>query len=210
MKKLYDFLCATQLDPDSPGEWYRVAPIQKLADCLAELDVENLQLESFTTTYNDYNYHKMALQFNLPIEEIKTWLLDPKYKKYSDNANSQIAVIPAAQKIKIQQILADQLNLDIDTMLMRVQVQAPGEMIALHLDPWKTQLFNAQDSQVCRYVWFLHDQYPGQVWLMGDQSINWKANDLVFFDNTKLPHATVNLGYHDRYCMIITGKKTKK
>lgn len=210
MKKLYDFLCDTQLDPANPGTWYRVAPIQDLADCLTELDVTNLQLESFTTTYNDYNYNKMALQFDLPVEEIKTWLLDPEYKKYSDNANSQIAVIPVAQEIKIRQILANQLNLDIDSMLMRVQVQAPGEMIALHLDPLKTQLFDAQDSEVCRYVWFLQDQYPGQVWLMGDQSINWKANDLVFFDNTKLPHATANLGYHDRYCMIVTGKKTKK
>lgn len=209
MKKLYDFLCATQLDPADPGIWYRVEPIQELADCLAELDVTSLQLEPFTTVYNDYNFNKMALQFGLSVEEIKTWLLDPEYKKYSDNANSQIAMIPPAQEVKIRQILANQLNLDIDTLLTRVHVQAPGEIIALHVDPLKTRLFNAQSSEVCRYVWFLQDQYPGQVWLMVNQAIEWKANDLVFFDNTKLPHATANLGYHNRYCMIITGKKTK-
>jgi hypothetical protein len=209
MKKLYDFLCDTQLDPNDPGRWYRVDSTQELADCLAELDVPGLELEPFTTTYNDYNVNKMALQFGLSVKEIKSWLFDPEYKKYSDNANSQIAVIPPAQEVKIRQILASLLDLDIDTMLMRVQVQAPGELIALHLDPLKTQLFNAESSEVCRYVWFLQDQYPGQVWLMDNQAIEWKANDLVFFDNAKLPHATANLGYHNRYCMIITGKKTK-
>lgn len=205
MKKLYDFLCNKQLDPARPGSWHRVAPSEQLCQHLKNLDVRSLPLEPFVTTYNDYNYNKMATQFDLPVEEVKSWLLDPEYQRYSDNANSRIAVVPTDQESRLRETLADFLKLEASTLLMRIQVQAPGEMVALHLDPLKTQLFGADDQCIHRYAWFLEDQQPGQVWLMDTQSILWKAGDLVYFDNTRLPHATANLGYHDRYVMIITG-----
>lgn len=205
MKKLYDFLCNTQIDPDNPGTWHALRPNAALSDCLAALDISSLPLESFVTTYNDYNYNKQAAQFGVSVEEIKSWMLDPEYKRYSDNANSRIAVMPADSESKIRHQLADYLNLEEDTLLMRIQVQAPGEMIALHLDPLKTKLFGAENKEIVRYAWFLEDQHPGEVWLMNNTAIHWKAGDLIYFDNTKLPHATANLGYHDRYVMIITG-----
>lgn len=205
MKKLYDFLCKTQLDPDKPGTWYSLHPSVALTNWLEELDISSLPLESFVTTYNDYNYTKQAAQFGMSVEEIKSWMLDPEYKRYSDNANSRIAVMTADSEAKVRRELAAHLNLEEDTLLMRIQVQAPGEMIALHLDPFKTKLFGADDKEIVRYAWFLENQHPGEIWLMNHEAIHWKAGDLVYFDNTRLPHATANLGYHNRYVMIITG-----
>ena len=209
MKKLYDFLCKTQMDPNNPGTWHMLRPNGALLECLAELDVPNMPLEPFVNTYNDYNYNKQAAQFGMSVEEIKEWMLDPNYKRYSDNANSRIAVMPSDLEARIRHELAEYLGLEKDTLLMRIQVQAPGEMIALHLDPLKTKLFGAEDEQILRYAWFLEDQHPGEVWLMDNAAIYWKAGDLVYFDNTRLPHATANLGYNDRYVMIITGTKKK-
>jgi hypothetical protein len=205
MKKLYDFLCEKQMNPDWPGSWHRVQPSHTLCQRLNDLAVRSLPLESFVTTYNDYNYNKMATQFGVSVEEVKSWLLDPEYQRYSDNANSKIAVLSAEQESVLRAELSDFLKLEASTLLMRIQVQAPGEMIALHLDPLKTRLFGTNDQSIHRYAWFLEDQKPGQIWLMNEQAIQWKAGDLVYFDNTRLPHATANIGYHDRYVMIITG-----
>jgi hypothetical protein len=210
MKKLYDFLYQTQVDPANPGRWYTLRPNQPLLDCLSEMNIRSCKLESFVTTYNDYNYTKQAAQFNMTVEEIKSWMLDPEYQRYSDNANSRIAILPTDLESRIRHELAEYLGLVEDTLLMRIQVQAPGEMIALHLDPLKTKLFGAEDEEILRYAWFLEDQAPGQIWIMGEtnQPVFWRSGDLVYFDNTKLPHATANVGYNDRYVMIITGTKS--
>jgi hypothetical protein len=89
-----------------------------------------------------------------------------------------------------------------------MQNQKPGEMVGLHLDGYKHHVFGLtadQEHLVTRYAVFLQDQQLGQVWFINRDHLQWCRGDVYTWDQSRVPHGTANLGFHDRPVLVVTG-----
>ena len=85
----------------------------------------------------------------------------------------------------------------------------PGQMFPWHYDRFKSNVFTGvhdKENKVKRWLVMLDDQKPGQVFLMGDQYIEWKKGDVIAWQNVELPHGGGNFGYWPRFSLRITGE----
>lgn len=94
-----------------------------------------------------------------------------------------------------------------------VNLQNPGTVARVHFDINKGFFINAlpddlanslTPEKVRKFVWFLEDQQPGQMFMMGNSYLRWKAFDCFEWPWYML-HATANASEVNRTAMIITG-----
>lgn len=85
----------------------------------------------------------------------------------------------------------------------RIHRQMPGQMLWMHYD------FSA-DEDWEQYFVFLNDWAPGQVSLLGTESItNWRSGDVYKVNGHVTPHGAVNCGYGERWLAAIKGRSSK-
>jgi hypothetical protein len=102
---------------------------------------------------------------------------------------------------------------DIDYVDVHFQNLRAGMLTTLHFDVNRSLLlkcapefqqmkFQAEDKH--RYIVFLQDQQPGQIFQVGEEYVTWKAGDIMGFP-WYMPHCTANCGAPDRYILSIIG-----
>jgi hypothetical protein len=81
--------------------------------------------------------------------------------------------------------------------------QFPGDMLWMHYDCYT-------DHEWEKYIMFLNDWGPGQVFLVGDKALtNWKSGDVYWVDVLSTPHGTCNCGPEERWTATFKGKPKK-
>ncbi len=95
---------------------------------------------------------------------------------------------------------------------VKMHVQHPGQMFPLHIDrPWHNDFHVDVHSlrQVPshqRYLVFMEDQQPGQLFQMDLDHLQWRAGDVFTWDAASTMHGSANMGYWPRYMLLITLK----
>jgi hypothetical protein len=110
----------------------------------------------------------------------------------------------------ISEKLCKRLNVTYDYCQITCQVQPPGYISPLHIDSRKTiypkegEKFDPrQTPDHSRWIIFMEDWQPGQAFEMGFKYIKWKKGDVFFWDTKDVPHALANMGYWDRFLILI-------
>jgi hypothetical protein len=95
-----------------------------------------------------------------------------------------------------------------------MNLQKAGMLLPLHYD--RNRCFdgymseesrtNASPGEIVKLIYFLQDQQPGQMFQLGSEFLQWKANDL-FEWKWWAPHASANCSIYDRSAMTIIGIK---
>ena len=108
----------------------------------------------------------------------------------------------------VRKIISVKLNFSKKDLVLNVWAQEPGQMAPLHYDKLKHRDFNMHEEEekyIKRMIVFLDDQKPGQIFYLGGQTVNWKAGDVLEWDQTAYDHGSANFGYHSRPILLITG-----
>jgi len=104
-----------------------------------------------------------------------------------------------------------------------IHLQERNQMLAMHRDlcPGSGVFWESirdglrelawQPERMGRFVIFLKDWVPGQVWVLGNRNFtHWRAGECFRFDWMHIPHATVNLSDQTRYTVFLTGIMTEQ
>jgi hypothetical protein len=149
-------------------------------------------------------------------KNIESWCADPDYQ--------QLMTLPSIDVIDIKEHYSDigqhfcqLLNREYNNSKVRLQVQPPGYVSPLHIDtqkslnPEKIGRFNLDDTMdYDRFLIFFDDWQTGQVVQMNTQFIQWKAGDVYSWALRDVPHALANIGYYNRYCILLFAEEKKQ
>lgn len=97
---------------------------------------------------------------------------------------------------------------------VKMHVQHPGQMFPLHLDRPQHSDFQvsiesfSQSPSHQRYLIFMDDQQPGQLFQMDYDLLRWRSGDVFTWDARNTMHGSANVGYWSRYMLMITLKNT--
>lgn len=97
--------------------------------------------------------------------------------------------------------------------------QRTGQMLVEHLDnfpgshsrknDFRVVDFDEDPDLVRRFTVMLSDWQLGQVFQLGNAMwTQWRAGDCITWEWRDIPHATCNMGWHDRPMLQITGRTT--
>jgi hypothetical protein len=206
MKKLYEYMYQKQIGDGLPGTWSGINRLLELQPILVDLETAKWIDEPVQLQYNESNIKKLAQHLDLTEDTVCEWMFDPKYKKFQDATITARILDPS--QISLIEKICNLLNLLTHKVDIRLQNQKPGEMVALHLDVYKHHVFDLpadQEHRVRRYAIFLDDQQLGQTWFINNDFLHWKKGDVYTWDQSRVPHGTANIGYHDRPVLIVTG-----
>jgi len=92
----------------------------------------------------------------------------------------------------------------------QIQKLNPGDLVMLHHDPKFTRPGLSTKYTDKRAFLFLTDQSLGQVFYLGDDTIEYKKYDMYTFNVQELLHGSCNFGYESCYMMIITWSEPKE
>lgn len=97
--------------------------------------------------------------------------------------------------------------------------QRTGQMLTEHIDnfagrpergnSFKVTKLDKHPEVMRRFVIMLADWQLGQVFMLGNATwTQWRAGDCITWEWRDIPHATCNMGWHDRPMLQITGYVT--
>lgn len=144
-------------------------------------------------------------------ELLQEWVDDPEYHALTVVAGktTHVDVPDFVLKKFISQarneIPVDWDDKDTEIMLM---VQYPGQMFPLHYDRFKSidyDIDKSQERSVQRWMVMIYDQQPGQCFFMENQSLSWRAGDVLTWEQTYFHHGSANFGYWPKWSLRITG-----
>lgn len=174
-----------------------------------------LNNESNLTIVDIFNYNienskwveNISTTYDLPKNQVVEWLNEKKYQRLLKTTMTCIKMPNTIEDI-IKKIISVKLNFSKKDLCLEIWAQEPGQMAPLHYDRPKHRFFNVQEEEekyIKRMIVFLDDQKPGQIFYLGDQTINWKSGDVLEWDQTAYAHGSANFGYHSRPILLITG-----
>ena len=155
---------------------------------------------------DEQNVNQISKAYNIPIEEVKKWVHDDRYKNLVEQKMTSIA-LPADLLKKSYDVCSTLFNLRED-LVVAFWTQRPGQMAPLHYDRKKHVYFNVDQSKadkIKRYIVFLDDQKEGQVFYMAGHNVSWKAGDVLSWNQIYYQHGSANFGYEERPNLLITG-----
>ena len=205
MKKLYEHMHQFQIGDGGPGTWsvaHRLADFESIFARITDAKWK----KPVIATYNDSAVTKTAKHLGLQEETIREWLFDPAYTKLQDNIFETFTLDDS--EVELHADICKLLKLATYKCDIRLHLQRPGEMIALHVDNRKHHVFDLPSDKehlVTRYAIFLEDQMPGQAWMINHDYIKWKRGDVYTWGQSTTPHGTANFSYHDRPVLVVTG-----
>ena len=179
--------------------------------------IEFLDNKKFTNAVLDHAFTRkkyidtITKDYKLDREQVSEWINDPNYTHLLDETGKHTTIfIPAIVEKKFKKILKNLFPIDTETAQIKIHNQTPGQMFPLHYDRIKYADYGIdknKEETILRYLVFLKDQMPGQVFLLGDEFVKWKAGDVISWNQTNHMHGSANFGYYERPALIITGKK---
>jgi hypothetical protein len=206
MKKLFDF-AVTQHSKDSIiGNWSiinRWAEIENILDKIKNANWSHDQDVYYNKTMSD----NLERQYGLSQEEVSELFDDPIYNIYQQVTFK--ANLLDRSEIELYDFFARFTGFSKHNLRVRYQIQPPGKMVPIHTDFRKAYYYDLppeEEFRVGRYLIFLEDQQPGQVFQVNDDFIKWKKGDVLTWNHPAIvPHGTANFGFHPRPIVVITG-----
>ena len=146
-------------------------------------------------------------------ENIHEWCSDPEFRMLLDQPSIDFLDLKPLFP-DFCQALCENLGADISYSRLRLQVQRPGYISPLHIDARKSLkdndgvLFKAEQTpDHNRWIIFMEDWKPGQIFLMGNDFIKWNEGDVMSWQTRDVPHALANIGYWNRYILLLYAGK---
>ena len=151
---------------------------------------------------------------------------EPKKRMYSADAEESDLLRAGADpymKIFERAVATDCVTFDkINTALgmtestIKFHNQRTGQMLTEHIDnfagraerdnSFKVVKIDKHPEIIRRFVIMLSDWQLGQVFMLGNATwTQWRAGDCITWEWRDIPHATCNMGWHDRPMLQITG-----
>lgn len=144
------------------------------------------------------------------------WIYDPLYQDLLDRPSHEVVYFhephDRAQLLKsfctAMNISGVRLKEGLGSV--KLHVQHPGQIFALHFDRPQHQEFNHDATSLddtpahTRFLLFMEHQMPGQVFLMDDDSISWRQGDVFTWDSRNTMHGSCNLGFWPRFMLMFT------
>ncbi len=195
---------AKNIGDNNPGVWSienRRESLEFLFSCLPTVKWSE---ESTELIYSARNVVRTAEALDIEPAQVQEWMDDPLYSKLRDNV-VKFKVLDRSEK-EVMSFLKEYFNFS--EIRIFYQNLKPGEMTPWHLDGKKHKeykLTENEEDRVKRYIIFLEDQHPGQMWQINNDYIQWKAGDVLTWNQSTSPHGTANVGYHDRPVLMVTG-----
>jgi hypothetical protein len=93
---------------------------------------------------------------------------------------------------------------------VKLHVQHPGQIFALHFDRPQHQEFRNRPTDLAdqpahiRFLVFMQDQMPGQIFQMDDDFISWRQGDVFTWDARNTMHGSCNFGFWPRFMLMFT------
>lgn len=155
----------------------------------------------------------------VPFETLKEWIEDPLFDRLiNSSSHEEMNFLKAEHRCFIfeefAKATASQYSRQEDFGTLAVHIQHPGQVFPLHVDRVRhvetvDQVKSLQsNSSHKRFIIFMEDQQPGQMFQMDLAHINWKAGDMITWNPRDTMHSTANAGYWPR--MIIRLDINKK
>lgn len=182
----------------------------------------------------DYDFTDIIKEFT-PIAKHSTWAtrnLDKVAGElYSSNfeqqdliragANPDMEIFcrAKAEDVAVFQRIAEYLG--ITDPSIKFHNQKTGQMLVEHIDNFagrherensfiETEI-DENPKLIRRFTVMLSDWQLGQVFQLGNASwTQWRAGDCITWEWQDIPHATCNMGWHDRPMLQITGRTTTR
>jgi|694.fasta_scaffold136388_2 hypothetical protein len=95
---------------------------------------------------------------------------------------------------------------------VKMHVQHPGQIFPFHFDRPQHVDFQVDINSFTqvpshqRYIIFIEDQQPGQLFQMDHDLLHWRAGDVFTWDARNTMHGSATVGYWPRYMLMITLK----
>lgn len=208
MKKLYEYMYQVQIGNEESGSWFSKNRLVEFDPIFQQIKTAKWNKRPTVLQYNDAHISSTAKQLGLDENIVREWVYDPEFKKIQD-ATVTASTLDSSEIDLINKI-CQLLNLSTVNVNISLQNQKPGEMVGLHVDGRKHHAFGLtveQEHIVARYAIFLEDQQLGQIWFINNDFLKWRKGDVYTWDQSRVPHGTANVGFHDRLVLVVTGKK---
>jgi hypothetical protein len=167
---------------------------------------ESIEVNAF---YREHYTNKISKDYELNKKEVAEWINDPHLIKLLDEAGKLNMIFLPDHIANIYKKTLQNIFL-IDQIEIKIHIQKPGQLFPLHYDRIKHKdhgVDRSKEENILRYMVFLKDQMPGQVFLLGEEFVKWRAGDVISWNQTNHPHGSANFGYYDRPALVVTGKK---
>jgi hypothetical protein len=155
---------------------------------------------------------------NIPPETLRQWVYDSEFDELlTKNSHMEVKLQDPILKFVVSEFL-NAIGLDpahLAVSRAKLNIQKPGQIFPLHLDRVRHNDYHADEKQLVsdpshdRFLIFLEDQQPGQMFQFDMCNITWSAGDVFTWNARDTMHASANTGYWTRRLLLIdVGKKT--
>lgn len=151
-------------------------------------------------------------------ETLEDWIYDPVYDTllnrpshevvyFHDESDRDLLLTTFCQSLDISSA-----SVKSGLGSVKLHVQHPGQIFALHFDRPQHFDFDQQKKSITnqpvhtRFLVFMQDQQPGQVFQMDHDYITWKQGDVFTWDSRNTMHGSSNLGFWPRFMLMFTLK----
>lgn len=148
-------------------------------------------------------------------QQIREWFRDPEFHLLMDQPSvEQILFSHQPDFDFILKSFVESMGFSGVTtqgiMSVRINLQHPGHIFPLHLDrPRHVDYDNVvehigQTPSHRRFLIFMDDWQPGQVFQMDHDFIKWQSGDVYTWDVRNTMHGSANFGYEPRWMLMYT------
>lgn len=150
---------------------------------------------------------------------LESWIYDDDYRDLLNRPNYELVEFNDPSDINLiltEFCRAMEIGNGIDQAkphgAVKMHVQHPGQMFPLHLDRPQHNDFQVNVSSLQqtpshqRYLIFIEDQKPGQLFQMDYDLLHWRAGDVFTWNARNTMHGSANVGYWSRFMLMITLK----
>lgn len=146
------------------------------------------------------------------------WIYDPDFKELLDRQSHEVVYFHESHdREQIVRTFCEAMRItyaDLKDGLgsVKLHVQHPGQMFALHFDRPQHKEFEHRQADLnhrpahTRFLLFMQDQVPGQVFQMDHDFISWQKGDVFSWDARNTMHGSCNFGFWPRFMMMFTLK----
>jgi hypothetical protein len=217
MKKWFQWQFDNQCKSDDWNKWN--TPIANLKDDLSWFfdEIKQGVASGETQAWFENVFHRAdwtrRTAAGSGLDPMELWDWCHEYPKLMDEAGIlKINKFKDSTRDKLIPILSDKLNLKADTINFYCHNEAPGQIFPMHFDRNKWNKFSldedtSYDTNYGLFLIFFDDWKHGQAFQQGTAFLKWKSGDVFTWDHESTPHGSANLGYEDRYTLLVNGVK---
>lgn len=217
MRKWFEWQAQNQ-DSGDETEPANIKNLYRETECLrqyiSEGTFERVDMDVFSGDFYMREFDQKYADAGLTREQIKEWVEDPAYHKLLRETGI-VTYIPVPRKVTSEFLsqVKEFFPIDWGQTEIKVMLQGPGQMFPLHYDRYKSEMYSVdpdKENRVRRWMIMLEDQQLGQCLFMRNQSLSWRAGDVLAWEHSGVPHGSANFGYWPRYSVRITGPLIEK